>query len=69
MILTVDLICTFVILISLWKIPNNYRWWLVYSFGCFLFIFLRLMVGLPASAGLEIVAMVIGYSNYKRLKK
>lgn len=59
-----DVFCASLILLSLYYIPKHKKWWLVYSVGCVLYIFLMLIKGLWGATILDIVAAIIGIKNY-----
>lgn len=64
-----DIVSAGLIITALLMIPKNYKWWLLYAFGGFFYIFIRWSVGMYGGAILEILAVTIGIRNYRYYKK
>jgi len=59
-----DLSGATIILLSLYLIGQSHVWWLLYAFGCFLWILIHLSKKLYFGMIMNAVAMVIAISNF-----
>lgn len=70
MIKVIDIILAAIMLCGIYYIPKNSKYWLLYSFGCFCYIFVHIFyTKLYGYLALEIVAMLIGINNYLKGRK
>ena len=62
----IDMICTFIILLSLILIPSHHGWWLFYALGCACWIYLHFTKKLYFGMLMNFVALIIGIFNFFR---
>lgn len=62
--LIIDFTTALLILTSLFFIESNPTFWLLYSFACFIYIFVNLRKNLYGQACLNLVAIFIGLKNF-----
>ena len=60
-----DLTSTLIVLLALYLIPRNRKYWILYSFGCFLWIILHFTKQLYFGMFMNLVALIIGIKNWK----
>lgn len=63
-----DPIATLAVLIGLWLIPKNKKWWSLYAFGCFLWIILNFIVSYYFGMIMNLVAIGIAIKNMGFIK-
>lgn len=61
-----DFFSSGIVLLALWLIPKNKRWWLLYALGCFLWIILHYTKALYFGMVMNSIAFIIGLSNFVR---
>lgn len=61
-----DFIGAIVILSSLYLVTLNYKWWLLYALGCFIWIIIHLTKKLWFGAIMNLVAVIIALVNFCR---
>ena len=61
-----DIIIMSFVLIALYYQSRNKLWWLVYSLGCLLCVFLMIYKNLYGLSIMNIAAIFIGIKNYLR---
>jgi hypothetical protein len=66
----IDFVVAGIMLTSIYLIPKNEKFWLLYSFGCCCYMLIHIFyTGLYGYLCLEIVAMILGVRNYKTYRK
>ncbi len=63
-----DLIGATTVLLALANISKHRNWWLVYATGCSIWIGLSISVGFYFGAIMNVVAVVISLSNWRKNK-
>jgi len=61
-----DLIGSSLLLLSLWLIPTNNNWWLLYAFACFIWIRITFSNKLYFGMIMNTIATIIGLTNFFR---
>ena len=64
-----DMISSTVVITALVLIPKRSKAWLLYSLGCFTYIYINMQKGLPGQAMLNVVATGIAINNYVKLRR
>jgi hypothetical protein len=64
-----DFICFTITCVALFLIPKSYKFWLLYSFACLCYLYVRVMSGFVGSAMLEVIAGIVGIFNYFKIKQ
>jgi len=59
-----DVVSSLLILIGLWNVIHNRKWWLVYIVGSILFIIVTISKGLPGLFLMGIATTVMAVKNY-----
>jgi nicotinamide riboside transporter PnuC len=64
-----DMISSTVVILALVLIPKNTKAWLLYSLGCFTYIYINTKMNLHGQAMLNVVAAGIAINNYVKLRR
>jgi len=60
-----DLISSIIVILALYLIPKNRKYWALYALGCFLWVLLHFTKGLYFGMIMNIIAMFIGLKNLR----
>ena len=64
-----DYASSVVVIAALFLIPKNSKAWALYSLGCFTYIYINAVKGLPGQAILNVIAAGIAINNYVQLRR
>ena len=64
-----DAVSAIIVIISLIYIRKDHKGWLLYSLGCFTYIYINSVKDLTGQAFLNIIAFIIAIFNYVKLRK
>ena len=64
-----DVLTALLVIITLNLVDRNYKFWLIYAFGNFLYIIVVLQKGLYGWAVAGLILFLTGLNNYRKGKK
>jgi len=59
-----DFLASICILLGLWRVVRNRKWWLMYTLGSFLFVIVTINKGLVGMTIMGFITFFLGIKNY-----